>query len=100
MPIRRPLIPLASTAAAALAGAAMAPAVHAAWFPAQSIDGPSADVRAVADVDLARDGTGGLVYLKREGGVTHLFLSRMIDGAWQPAERVDPELAGEVTAAT
>lgn len=100
MPIRRPLIALASSAAAALLAAAAAPAAHAGWFPGQSIDGPSADVRAVADVDLARDGTGGLVYLKREGGVTHAFLSRMLDGAWQPGERVDPGLAGEVTGAT
>jgi hypothetical protein len=100
MPIRRPLLALASSAAAALAAAFAAPAADAAWFPAQSIEGPSADVRAVADVDLARDGTGGLVYLKREAGVTHAYLSRVIDGAWQPAERVDPGLGGEVTAAT
>ena len=98
MPIRRPLLALT---AAGLAAVALAPgAAHAAWFPAQSIDGPSADVKAVADVDIARDGTGGLVYLKREGGATHAYLSRMIDGAWLPVERVDAGLAGEVTGAT
>lgn len=51
-------------------------------------------------VDLARDGTGGLVYLKREGGVAHVFLSRMVDGTWRAPERVDAGFASDATGAT
>jgi hypothetical protein len=60
---------------------AIAPAAHAAWFPAEPIDGPG-EIDAVGDVDLARDGTGAVVYLKRDGGVPQVFLSRMSRGTW------------------
>jgi len=100
MPIRRPILALALSTLAALAPAVLAPAAHAAWFPGESIDGPSADIEAVGDVDLARDGSGALVYLKREGGATHVFLSRMVDGAWRAPERVDAGLGTPATAAT
>ncbi|WCB93624.1 hypothetical protein DSM104299_02340 [Baekduia alba] len=62
---------------------------HAAFFKADAIDGPSADIRSVGDVDLARDGTGALAYVKRDAGVDHIFVSRIVGGAWQAPERVD-----------
>jgi hypothetical protein len=67
---------------------AAAPA-GAAWFPADAIDGPSPDVLALGDIDMARDGSGGMTYVKREGGVPHVFLARFRGGGWRPPERVD-----------
>jgi hypothetical protein len=69
----RRLIP----ALASLALAVCAPAAHAGWFAAEPIDGPS-DILRFGDVDLARDGTGGIVYVRRDGG----FLTRFSGGAW------------------
>ena len=75
--------------AAAAATLLLAAPARAGWFPAEAIDGPSADIVAFGDIDLARDGTGGLVYLKNDAGVPHVFLSRHHGGVWQPPERVD-----------
>jgi hypothetical protein len=77
---------------ALLALAALPAAASAGWFPASAnppIDGPSPDVDKLGGVDLARDGTGGLVYLKRVDGTSHVFLSRFNGGAFRPPERVD-----------
>jgi len=67
---------------------------RAAFFPADSIDGPSADIVSVGEVDFARDGAGAVVYVKRDGGVDHVFAVRLVGGAWQPPERIDPGLPG------
>jgi hypothetical protein len=76
-----------------LAALALSPAAaQAAWFPAGSIDGPNGDVMQVGGVDLARDGTGAVAYLRRDGGVPHVFVSRLFGGAWQAPVRVDPGL--------
>jgi hypothetical protein len=66
---------------------------RAAFFPADSIDGPSADIVRVGEVDFARDGGGAVSYVKRDGGVDHVFVIRMVGGAWQPPERIDAGLA-------
>jgi hypothetical protein len=79
----RRLIPLLTV----LAVLGLAPSAQAVWFGADSLDGP-ADIRSVLDADLARDGDGGVLYLKAEGGVPQAFLARMSDGAWQPPERI------------
>lgn len=71
-------------------------AARADWVPAVPIDGPNADVVAVGNVDVARDGVGAIAYLRKDGGVTHAFVSRLVGGAWRAPERVDPT-AGEVT---
>jgi hypothetical protein len=76
-------------AAALLAALVLAAPAQAAWFGAEAIDGPSADILAFGDIDMARDGTGGLVYVKNEGGVPHIFLSRHYLGVWRAPERVD-----------
>lgn len=99
MPIRRPLLSLA-LCAAVLAPAVLASAARAGWYPGDSVDGPSADIESLGDVDIAPDGTGAVVYLKREAGVPHVFASRMVDGAFRPPERVDVGLAGPAGAAT
>ena len=81
---------------ALLALATLPAAAPAAWFPASAsppIDGPSADVDRLGGVDLARDGTGGVVYLKRVDGTSHVFLSRFNGGSFRPPERVDNGIA-------
>ncbi len=52
-----------SVVLALLALAAVPAGASAGWFPAQPVDGPSPDIQALGGVDLARDGTGGLVDL-------------------------------------
>jgi hypothetical protein len=69
----------------------LAPAAQAGWFGAEAVDGP-AEIDALGDVDLARDGGGGVVYLKRDGGVPQVFLSRLVEGAWTPPERLSAGL--------
>ena len=64
---------------------ALAPAAHAGWYAAETVDGP-AEIETLGDVDVARDGSGGVVYLKRDGGVPQVFLSRLDEGAWQRPE--------------
>ena len=83
------------TLAVSLAAALALPAsAQAAFFPAEVIDGPSGDILELGDVDLARDGNGAAVYLKRVDGVAHVFVSRFVDGAFTPGERLDGNLAG------
>jgi hypothetical protein len=62
--------------------------------PPEVIDGPSAAIDALGGMSVARDGTGGLVYLKTVGGVAHVFVSRLVGGQFQPAQQVDGGLAG------
>ena len=38
---------------------------------------------------MAEDGSGGIVYLKKEGGRNHVFAARFDNGAWSPPQRVD-----------
>jgi hypothetical protein len=67
---------------------------HADFFGGEAVDGPDANIRAVGDVDVARDGSGAVAYVKREGGIDHVFVSRLVSGVWQAPERVDAGLAG------
>jgi len=79
---------------------AVAPAVaHAGWFPAEAVDGPSADIVSVDDLDVSRDGTGVLVWRRLVDGVPHVFISRLAGGVWRPAERVDAPIAEGADAA-
>jgi hypothetical protein len=80
---------LIATSIAVLAPAAASTTAHAAFFPGEAVDGPSADIRSVGDVDMARDGTGAVAYVRRDAGVDHIFVSRLAGGAWLPPERVD-----------
>ena len=82
---------LLSALGLALAALPTAPA-QAGFFAGDAIDGPSADIRALGDLDLARDGTGALAYVKRTDGVDHVFASRFEGGAFGPAERLDAGL--------
>jgi len=62
--------------------------------PPSVIDGPSPAVVGLNAMSVARDGTGGLVYLKQVGGVAHVFVSRLLGGTFGPPEEVDASLPG------
>ncbi|MCW3010324.1 MAG: hypothetical protein JWO90_728 [Solirubrobacterales bacterium] len=89
LPLRR-LVPLV-TAAVALAAPG---AASAAFFPGDAIDGPTNDIVSAGDLDIARDGTGAVAYLKRVDGVPHVFVSRLVDGGFTAPERLDTTLPG------
>lgn len=62
--------------------------------PPQVIDGPSPTIDGLGGMSVARDGTGGLVYLKTVGGLPHVFVSRLVGGQFQTPVQVDAGLAG------
>ena len=72
-----------------LAALALPQSAHAAWFPAEQVDGPSPDIISVGGVDVAREGMGAIVYLRRDGGIPHVFVARLFNGSWEPPVRVD-----------
>jgi hypothetical protein len=82
-----------------LALLALPATAHAGFFGGEVIDGPNPDLVEVGDLDIARDGQGGVVYIRREGGVPHVFFSRFQDGAFLGPERVDDGLAGAASSA-
>jgi PKD domain len=59
-------------------------AARAAWQPAQPLEGPDALVAGLGGVAVARDGTGGLVFLRHDG----VFVSRLSGGAFGPPAAV------------
>jgi hypothetical protein len=91
--MRRRLIPLATLAALALTPAAAGARVPGGLFAGEPVDGPDAAIQALTDLDVARDGTGALTYLK----AGHVFVSRLAGGAFQPPVQVD---AGETAASS
>jgi hypothetical protein len=52
------------------------------------LNGSSADVVETGDAAMAEDGTGGVVYLKKEGDHNHVFVARFA-GSWEAPQRVD-----------
>lgn len=76
---------------AALTLAVGAQPARAVIVPAVTIDGPNEDIVGFGGVAMAEDGTGGVVYLKRVGGVAHVFVARYIGGHWLTPIRVDGE---------
>ena len=58
------------------------------------VDGPNSSIVRGAGIGMsvARDGTGGLVYLKQVGGVQHVFVSPLTGGSFQGPVQVDQGL--------
>src|SRR6476660_1273447 len=73
-----------------LPAAAWTSSAQAGFFPGDPVDAAS----RVGDIDLARDGTGGVTYVKNVGGADHIFVSRFVGGAFQAPERVDGAFGG------
>lgn len=63
--------------------------------PASVIDGPSPDLAGATGLgmSIARDGTGGVVYLKQAGGISHVFVARLAGGVFQAPTQIDPALS-------
>ncbi len=61
------------------------------------VDGPSANLLGLSGLAVARDGTGGLIYLKQVNGVAHVFVSELLNGAFQPPVQVDAGLPSAST---
>lgn len=78
-----------------LAALLAATPAQAAFFPGDAVDGPNPEIRSLGDLDLARDGTGGLAYVRRVDGADHVFVARFESGSFKPAERVDAGLPTE-----
>lgn len=86
---------LAIALAVALAAGLVAPGrAGADVVPAMSIDGPSPDIAGVGGIALARDATGGVVYLKNVGGAAHVFVATIANGVWSQPLQVDGGLPG------
>jgi hypothetical protein len=90
--MRRRLLASSAVLAALVLAPASARADVGGFIPAEPIDGPAEAIHGV-DLDVARDGTGAVVYVKSVGGVGHVFASRLQGGAWQPPEQLDAGLA-------
>jgi hypothetical protein len=80
---------------AALVALALAAPAQAAWFPSESIDGPSPSIVRLGDLDTAQDGGTAVVYLKRDGAIPHVWVARMANGEWRAPERMDVGQVGE-----
>lgn len=77
-------VALLVTATCALA----APAADATVSAVAVLGGPSTDVIEAGGAAMAEDGTGGVVYLKKEDGHNHVFVARFA-GSWEAPQRVD-----------
>ena len=58
------------------------------------IDGPTSGIDALDGLSIARDGGGGLIYTKSVGGVAHVFVSRLVNGAYLAPVQADAGLLG------
>ena len=88
---------LASSLLAAVAALGIATPLALAQQPAPGqptvVDGPSPNIVRPTGLgmSIARDGTGGLVYLKEDPatGLGHVFVSRLLGGSFQTPQQVD-----------
>ena len=76
-----------SLLAAAPASAAPTP------LPPQVVVAHSSAIDSLNGLSIAGDGSGGIVFLETVGGVPHVYVSRLEQGAWQPAQQVDTGLS-------
>jgi hypothetical protein len=95
--------PLASLALAALLAATtlLLAGAHAraALFAGDPVVGPTPALHELGGMDLAPDGSGAMTYTMDDGGVPHVFASRLVNGAWGAPERLDADLGGPASQA-
>lgn len=92
------LAPVALLAVVTLLVLAVVPA-RAALFSGDPVVGPSPALHELDGIDLSPDGSGALVFTMDDGGVPHVFASRLVNGAWGAPERLDADLGGAATQA-
>jgi hypothetical protein len=82
--------------AGVLTALALLPSVAGAQAPftTLTVTGPNPSIVALGNVALARDGSGGLVYLASVNGVAHVFASIESNGSWGVPAQLDVGLAG------
>jgi hypothetical protein len=62
--------------------------------PPSVVIGPNPDLVGLSGMSIARDGTGGIVFLEDVGGVRHVFVSRLTGGVFAPAQQLDTAVPG------
>jgi hypothetical protein len=62
--------------------------------PPKTLDGPSSAIVGLTGMSIARDGTGGIVYLEYVNGAQHVLVSRLVGGVFRAPEQVDSSLGG------
>jgi hypothetical protein len=105
--LRFPLAPrqpavLALAALLATAGVlllVLATPARAGIFTGDPIAGPSPAVHGLHGIDLAPDGSGAIVYTMDDAGAQHVFVRRLVNGAWSAPERLDADLGSAATQA-
>ncbi len=84
-------VALVSAALSVLLGGLLPGSAGAVIQKAVTIDGPSPEIESFGGVAMAPDGSGGVVYLKRVGGVSHVFVAQYKGGKWLAPVEVDSE---------
>jgi hypothetical protein len=92
--LRAWLLGLAATCLAMAAVAAPAVAQQPVQGTPAAVDGAGIVRPSGLGLSIARDGSGGLIYLKQAGGVPHVFVSALVGGAFQTPIQVDTGLPG------
>lgn len=69
-------------------------------YPGDVAVAPNPGLRTLDGLDIAPDGSGAMVFTRDDGGVDHVFVSRLVDGAWSGPERVDDGLGAASSEAT
>jgi len=67
------------------------------YFPGETVDGPSPDIGALGGVALSRDSDGHVIYVKREAGANHVFVSFLAAGSPRQPRRLD---TGQLTSSS
>ena len=80
---------MSSAAATLVALAAFQSDAAAVVRPAAVLDGPGPGVAELGGVAMAEDGTGGVVWSRREGGRLHVYAALFRGGGWSAPMRVD-----------
>jgi hypothetical protein len=93
------LVALFVAAAAATLLALAAQPARAGLFTGDPVVGPTPALHSLQGIDLAPDGTGAIAYLMDDGGVSHVFVNRFVNGVWSGPERLDADLGGAATQA-
>ena len=84
---------LVGAGALAAAGAFAGPAAaQPSPSPPAVIDGPSGAIVSLNGLSVARDGTGGVIYVKAVGGVPRVFVSGLVGGQFQAPVQIDAGL--------
>lgn len=95
--LRQPLLLALAVLLGAAALLALAAPARAGIFGGSPVVGPNGALRTLHGIDLAPDGSGAIAFTMDDGGATHVFVSRLVNGAWSAPERLDADLGSPGT---